>query len=66
VIDGKSNGEPKVLWFVDSTKKIDTVLNRIRFDSRRSRPEILGPPKAEQKQSMRIELELTRFSGHLK
>ena len=39
---------PKFHRFVDSQKKIDTQLDRIRFDSRDSRPETLGPPEREE------------------
>jgi hypothetical protein len=39
---------PKFYRFVDSMKKIDPKLDRIRFDSRHSRPEILGPPERDE------------------
>jgi GxxExxY protein len=39
---------PKFYRFVDSMKKIETRVDRIRSDSRNSRPEILGPPERDE------------------
>jgi hypothetical protein len=39
---------PKFYRFVDSMKKVDSRLDRIRSNSRNSRPQTLGPPEREE------------------
>ena len=50
MVVGKSavGPHPKFYRFVDSLKKLEAQLDRIRFDSRNSRPETLGPPARDE------------------